>query len=177
MRVSFTIAWLGTRTQPMNAFNWILQKNWFQKIHKKRFHYRNRTIPMPSDLYYQILLSSYIPTLRVEFRPPDLSLSLSSFFSLTECQVLSTRLNICALTSSWIFLKGSRRMLDGNCFVDLRVFFPFSFMRLSFSFGYIIGSDDDDDDDDCKRTSCFYLLNENDSMMVELGVQIYARVH
>lgn len=67
-------------------------------------------------------------------------------------------------------------MLDGYCFVDLRVFFPFSFMRLSFSFGYIIGSDDDDDDD-CKRTSCFYLLNENDSMMVELGVQIYARVH
>jgi hypothetical protein len=47
-------------------------------------------------------------------------------------------------------------MLDGYCFVDLRVFFPFSFMRLSFSFGYIIGSDDDDDDDDdCKRTSCF----------------------
>jgi hypothetical protein len=35
---------------------------------------------MPSDLYYQILLSSYIPTLRVEFRPPDLSLSLVFFF-------------------------------------------------------------------------------------------------
>jgi hypothetical protein len=48
-------------------------------------------------------------------------------------------------------------MLDGYCFVDLRVFLPFSFMRLSFSFGYIIGSDDDDDDDDddCKRTSWF----------------------
>jgi hypothetical protein len=113
---------------------------------------------MPSDLYYQILLSSYIPTLRVEFRPPDLSLSLVFFFP-DRMPVLSTSLNICALTSSWIFLKGSRRMLDGYCFVDLRVFFPFSFMRLSFSFGYIIGSDDDDDDDDdCKRTSCFFIF-------------------